>query len=88
MNAWFIRRPVMSSSSFRTRSRSRKPTVITVRAPISMPPVASATMCELTRFSSISSTRITWTRSGIWSSMPSSLSIPRQYAASWYSGDR
>ena len=60
------------------RSRSRKPTVITVVAPISMPPVASATRWEPIRLSSISRTRIMLARSGIWSVMPSSFSTPRQ----------
>ena len=46
MKALFIRSPVISSMIDRIRSRSRKPTVITVVAPISMPPVASATRCE------------------------------------------
>ena len=53
MYAWFIRRPVISSKSARIRSRSRKPTVMTVVAPISMPPVASTTRWEVIRLSSI-----------------------------------
>ena len=42
MNAWFMRSPVISSNMSSTSSRSRKPIVITVSAPISMPPVAMA----------------------------------------------
>ena len=52
--------------------------VITVRAPISMPPVAMQTRCEEIRLSSIISTRRTFAFSGIWSSMSSSRSTPRQ----------
>ena len=43
-----------------------------------MPPVAMATRCEEIRLSSIIITRMTLARSGIWSSMPSSRSTPRQ----------
>ncbi len=82
MNAWFIRRPVISSNRSRVASRSRKPIVITVSAPISMPPVAIATMCEEMRLSSISRTRMTCAFSGTSSSMSSSRSTPKQYAAS------
>ena len=82
MNAWFIRRPVISSNRSSVISRSRKPIVITVSAPISMPPVAIATRWLEMRFSSIRSTRITVAFSGTWSSMPSSRSTARQYAAS------
>lgn len=53
-----------------------------VVAPSSIPPVAMATRCEESRFSSISRTRMAVARSGIWSSMPSSFSTPRQYAVS------
>ena len=74
MNAWFMRRPVIISKMARMRSRSRKPTVITVVAPISMPPVARATRWEVIRLSSMSRTRMTLARSGIWSVMPSSFS--------------
>ena len=57
-------------------------------APNSMPPVASATRCEEIRLSSIIITRMTLTRSGIWSVMPSSFSTPRQYAVSLKNGAR
>ena len=52
--------------------------VITVRAPISMPPVPIATRWEAMRFSSITSTRSTEARSGTSSVMPSSFSTARQ----------
>ena len=65
MYAWFIRRPVISSNASSTFSRSRKPIVITVSAPISMPPVAMQTRCEEIRLSSIISTRMTLAFSGI-----------------------
>ena len=51
-----------------------------------MPPVASATRCEEILVSSISSTRITWARTG--TSMPSSFSTAMQYAASLKAGER
>ena len=88
MYALFIRRPVISSITARMRSRSRKPTVMTVVAPISMPPVARATRCEEIRVSSIIRTRMTLARSGTWSVTPSSFSMPRQYAVSWNIGVR
>ena len=77
MNAWFIRRPVISSNRSSTSSRSRKPMVITVSAPISMPPVAMQTRCEEIRLSSMSRTRITLAFSGMSSSMSRSRSTPR-----------
>jgi hypothetical protein len=73
---------VISSNTSSVISRSRKPIVITVSAPISRPPVAIATRWLLIRLSSIRSTRITVAFSGIWSSIPSNFSIARQYAAS------
>ncbi|CFR85084.1 Uncharacterised protein [Mycobacterium tuberculosis] len=66
------------SNSVSTISRARKPTNIGVMAPNSMPPVANATKCDEIRLSSIISTRMTLTRSGISSVMPSSFSTPRQ----------
>ncbi len=77
MNAWFIRSPVISSKRSSTSSRSRNPMVITVSAPISMPPVAMQTRWEEMRLSSIRRTRMTWAFSGMSSSMPSSRSTPR-----------
>ena len=62
MNAMFIRSPVRNSIRCSASSRSRKPAVIAVSAPSSMPPVASATRCEEIRVSSISSTRMTCAR--------------------------
>ena len=50
--------------------------VITVSAPISMPPVAIATKWEEMRLSSMSRTRMTWAFSGMSSSMSSSRSTP------------
>ena len=76
MNAWFIRSPVRNSSRCRTSSRSRKPLVMPVSAPSSMPPVARATRCEPIRLISMRSTRMTWARVG--TSMPSSRSIDMQ----------
>ncbi len=76
MKAWFIRSPVISSNRSSTSSRSRKPIVITVSAPISMPPVAMATRWEEIRLSSMSRTRMTWAFSGMSSSMSSSRSTP------------
>ena len=76
MYAWFIRSPVISSKTSRQRSRARKPLVIAVSAPSSMPPVASHTQCEESRLISIISTRISCARGG--ASTPSSLSTPRQ----------
>ena len=73
-----MRSPVTASKMRRMRSRSRKPTVITVVAPSSMPPVPRHTRCELMRVSSIISTRMMLARSGIWSSMPRSRSTERQ----------
>ena len=73
-----MRRPVTASKMRRMRSRSRKPTVMTVVAPSSMPPVPRQTRCELIRVSSIMSTRMMLARSGIWSVMPSSFSMARQ----------
>ena len=87
-SALFIRRPVTISKIGRMRSRSRKPTVMTVVAPISMPPVPRATRWEVIRVSSIISTRITLARSGIWSVMPSSFSTARQKTASLNNGVR
>ena len=84
--AWFIRSPVIASRMSRIISRSRKPLVIAVNAPSSMPPVASATRWLLIRLSSMTSTRITFARSG--TSMPSSFSTARQYAVSLKIGDR
>ncbi len=52
--------------------------VITVSAPISMPPVAMQTRWEEIRLSSSIITRMTLAFSGIWSSMSSSRSTPRQ----------
>ena len=88
MYAWFIRSPVMSSKTSSTFSRSRKPIVITVRAPISMPPVAIATRWDEIRFSSIMSTRMVLARSVMSSSMPSSFSTAPTYAASLKNGER
>ncbi len=68
----------MVSNRSRTSSRSRKPIVMTVSAPISMPPVAMHTRWEEIRLSSIIITRMTWARSGTSSSMPSSRSTAMQ----------
>ncbi len=57
-------------------SRSRKPLVMAVRAPSSMPPVAKAMRWLEIRLSSMSSTRMVLARSG--TSMPSSFSTARQ----------
>ena len=70
------------------RSRSRKPTVMTVVAPISMPPVARATRCEEIRLSSMSRIRMVLARSGMSSVMPSSRSTPRQKTVSLKIGVR
>ena len=51
--AWFIRRPVTISSTSRMSSRSRKPLVMAVSAPSSMPPVAKATRWLEIRLSSM-----------------------------------
>ena len=88
MYAWFMRRPVTISKMSSTSSRSRKPNVMAVSAPSSMPPVAIATRWEETRLSSIIITRMTCARSGTWSSMSSSRSTPRTYAYSLCSGAR
>ncbi len=69
---------MISSKASNTFSRSRKPIVITVSAPISMPPVAMQTRWEEIRFSSSIITRRTLAFSGISASMSSSLSTPRQ----------
>ena len=82
MKPWFIRSPVISSKRSSTSSRSRKPMVMTVSAPISMPPVAMHTRCEEIRLSSMSRTRMTEAFSGMSSSMSRSRSTPRQYVAS------
>ncbi len=84
----FIRSPVMASKTRRMRSRSRKPTVMTVVAPSSRPPVPRATRWELIRVSSIIITRMMLARSGIVSVMPSSRSTERQNAASFIIGVR
>ncbi len=76
MKAMFIRSPVRNSIRCRASSRSRKPAVMAVNAPSSMPPVASATRCEEIRVSSISSTRITCARTG--TSIPSNFSTAMQ----------
>ena len=60
----------------------------TVLAPSSRPNGPIPVRCEEIRFSSIISTRITFARSGIRSSMPSSRSTARQYAASLNIGIR
>ncbi len=73
-----MRRPVIISMTRSSRSRSRKPTVMTVVAPISMPPVPRQMRWLLMRVISIMSTRMTLARSGIWSVMPSSFSMARQ----------
>ena len=52
--------------------------IMAVRAPSSMPPVASATRCDEIRLSSISMTRMTVALAGICSVIPSSFSTPRQ----------
>ena len=87
-NAWFIRRPVISSRISSALSRSRKPSVIIVVEPSSMPPVARATAWLPIRLSSMVSTRSTLARSGTCSVMPSIFSMPRQYAVSLKIGDR
>ena len=70
----------------RHRSRARKPLVIAVSAPNSMPPVASHTQCEEMRLISIISTRMSSARSG--TTVPSSFSTAMQYAVSLNSGAR
>ena len=67
-------------------SRSRKPEVIIVVDPSSMPPVAAHTRWEAMRLNSVRITRTAWARSG--TSMSSSFSTPRQYAVSLNSGAR
>ena len=62
--------------------------VMTVVAPSSIPPVATAMRWEPIRLSSIMSTRMSLARCGIWSVMPSSFSTDRQYAASLKIGVR
>ena len=69
---------MIDSNKVRMISRPRKPTNIGVMAPNSMPPVANATRWDEIRLSSIIITRMTLTRSGISSVMPSSFSTPRQ----------
>ena len=83
-----MRSPVMNSKRSSVSSRSRKPAVIMVSAPISMPPVARHTRWLEIRLSSIIRTRMTLARSGICSSMSRSFSTARQYAASLNSGVR
>ena len=56
---------MINSKASSTFSRSRNPIVITVSAPISMPPVAMQTRWEEIRFSSSISTRMTLAFSGI-----------------------
>ncbi len=84
----FIRRPVMFSMTERIRSRSRKPIVMIVVAPISMPPVPRQMRWLEMRVSSIISTRIALARSGMSAVMPRTFSIARQYAVSWNIGVR
>ena len=62
--------------------------VMTVSAPISIPPVAMQTRCEEMRLSSMSRTRMTEAFSGMSSSMSRRRSTPRQYVASLKNGDR
>ena len=69
---------MINSKASSTFSRSRKPIVITVSAPISMPPVAMQTRWEEIRFSSSIITRMTLAFSGISASMSSSRSTPRE----------
>ena len=59
---------------------------MTLTAPSSRLPVASQTRCELIRFISLQSTRITCARGG--ASMPSSRSTARQYPSSLKNGAR
>ena len=86
MYSWFMRRPVMRSKMRRISSRARKPIVMIVVAPISLPVEPMATRCEAMRHSSIMRMRMREARSGMSSSMPRSFSTPRQYAASWKKG--
>ena len=75
-----MRVPQTASKKSRIISRSRKPMVIIVSAPISMPPVPTATRWLAIRLSSMKSTRSTSARSGTF--MSSSFSTARQYATS------
>ncbi len=86
MKLWFIRRPVVFSKNPSTSSRSRKPKIIIVVDPTSMPLVASHMRCDDIRWSSDSSIRIHTARGG--SSMPSSFSVASEKTSSLLSGDR
>jgi hypothetical protein len=86
MKLWFMRRPVVFSKNPRTSSRSRKPKIIMVVDPRSMPLVASHMRCDDTRWSSHSSMRIHTARGG--SSMPSSFSVASENTSSLWSGER
>ena len=86
MKLWFMRRPVVFSKKPSTSSRSRKPKIIMVVDPRSMPLVASHMRCDDIRWSSDSSMRIHTARGG--SSMPSSFSVAREKTSSLLSGDR
>ena len=86
MKLWFIRRPVVFSKKPSTSSRSRKPKIIMVVDPRSMPLVASHMRCDDTRWSSDKSMRIQTARGG--SSMPRSFSVARENTSSLLSGDR
>ena len=88
MNAWFIRRPVNASKMSSTYSRIRRPCRKIVVAPSSMPNGPIPPRWEEILLSSSSRTRISFARSGILSSMPSSRSTDMQYAASLKSGIR
>ncbi|CPU63565.1 Uncharacterised protein [Mycobacteroides abscessus] len=83
-----MRSPVTASKIRRISSRAVNAMVMTVVAPISLPPVPRHTRWDAMRLSSIISTRMTLARSGTSSVMPRSFSTARQYAVSWNSGAR
>ncbi len=86
MKLWFIRSPVVFSKKPNTISRSRKPKIIMVVDPTSMPLVANHMRCDETRCSSDKSMRIHIARGG--SSTPRSFSVASENTSSLLSGDR
>ena len=87
MKLWFIRSPVIISSSRSVSSRSRQPNSIIDTAPRSRPLVARNSKCDDIRLSSHSNMRIHCARGGMSPSMPSSVSVASENTSSLKSGE-
>ena len=86
MKLWFIRSPVVFSKNPNTISRSRKPKIIMVVEPRSMPLVANHMRCDDIRWSSARSMRIQVARGRELD--PEKLSMASEKTSSLVSGER